>query len=500
MRDLTRLDDKCLVREVDEKKRTARFHAQTTRLASDRLVILPNAGKKRNKEFMQNPIVVPYHMRFNDQGDPVVIGRVTNTEFTDEGMFQTAEFAETNRATQWWELVRDGFVNMVSIAWNFNDVRETDPGKMLKLLDKHKIRLGEDEKNMLRGVVKEFRQTDLSMVAIGADPGALKRVAEDTGNKVADELVESQRYDMDNYRFDEDAGLYIFSSDGDENIRGVIAFKKYPLAAIGASWDGPAQIRAADIPTLKSISTWFDDKKPDVKGSYKLPHHLANNKKTVWNGVRAAMGALLGARGGIKGVPAGDRRGIYNHLAKHYKEFEKEPPPFREDLYTEEELREMGFDDLVSPPATEPKRIVVKLDVDGVVHSEKVMQAIADEINNQVDEKFKIVCERRPDDKFSEIPGNEITNEAIRDAVNTAIENKLREYGLITNEEPENDLDAPDPVDDTEARGDVTEDDIYGELLDFDPNLARKEADRIDPDVPDELLDFSKSIQTKEQK
>jgi len=38
------------------------------------------------------------------------------------------------------------------------------------------------------------------------------------------------------------------------------------------------------------------------------------------------MGALMGARGGVD-IPDGDRRGVYSHLAKHYRDdFDEEPP------------------------------------------------------------------------------------------------------------------------------------------------------------------------------
>jgi len=77
------------------------------------------------------------------------------------------------------------------------------------------------------------------------------------------------------------------------------------------------------------MCTWYDKENPDIKSSYKLPHHTAKGHKTVWRGVAAAMAALLGARGGVN-IPASDRKGVYNHLAKHYKEFDKEVPKFKE--------------------------------------------------------------------------------------------------------------------------------------------------------------------------
>jgi HK97 family phage prohead protease len=120
--------------------------------------------------------------------------------------------------------------------------------------------------------------------------------------------------------------------------KGVIPFKSYPLASLTATWSGSTEVRKADVNDLKRISTWFDSSSPDVKSSYKLPHHRAEGFTTVWRGVAAAMGALLGARGGVN-IPSGDKRGVYSHLARHYEQFEKEPPEFK--TYSEMELEEI---------------------------------------------------------------------------------------------------------------------------------------------------------------
>lgn len=60
----------------------------------------------------------------------------------------------------------------------------------------------------------------------------------------------------------------------------------------------------------------------------KLPHHSPSGGSIVLRGVNAAMGALLGARGGVK-IPGEDRRKVYNHLAAHIRQFNRVPPPFR---------------------------------------------------------------------------------------------------------------------------------------------------------------------------
>lgn len=108
----------------------------------------------------------------------------------------------------------------------------------------------------------------------------------------------------------------------------VIPYKDLGTLPESEGWDGPGEISKADIDDLKLICTWYDSDKSDDKGSYKLPHHKVDSHKAVWRGVAAAMGALLGARGGAD-IPEGDRKGIFNHLAKHYKEFDKTVPDFK---------------------------------------------------------------------------------------------------------------------------------------------------------------------------
>jgi hypothetical protein len=110
--------------------------------------------------------------------------------------------------------------------------------------------------------------------------------------------------------------------------KSVIPYKNLGLASEDTEWDGPKERRESDVDDLKLMCTWYDEENADTKAAYKLPHHRASDYRAVWRGVSAAMGALLGARGGVD-IPEGDRQRVYNHLARHYRDFDKEPPEFK---------------------------------------------------------------------------------------------------------------------------------------------------------------------------
>lgn len=97
------------------------------------------------------------------------------------------------------------------------------------------------------------------------------------------------------------------------------------------------KIRWADY---QKAFTWYDSGDTENFGAYKLPHHdvVGGELQTVWRGVAAGMAALLGARGGVD-IPEGDRKAVYNHLSKHYGQFDKEVPDFR--LVESQELKEL---------------------------------------------------------------------------------------------------------------------------------------------------------------
>lgn len=111
-------------------------------------------------------------------------------------------------------------------------------------------------------------------------------------------------------------------------------FKSTPTSE--DAWSGPGTIAAipndagADI--LKQMFAWVDPKgDPDKKSSYKFPHHEWKNDKPGPANLKACtagIGILNGGRGGAN-IPDADRKGVYNHLARHLKDGDKEPPELK---------------------------------------------------------------------------------------------------------------------------------------------------------------------------
>lgn len=123
-----------------------------------------------------------------------------------------------------------------------------------------------------------------------------------------------------------------------EGEKRVIPYRSYPTLPKATSWDVHIETKKAKIEDLKKMCAWFDNENPDIRSSYKFLHHKSDGYSVVWKGVSVAMASLLGARGKID-IPENDRKGVYNHLAKHYQEFGKKIPEFRN--YSHDELIEV---------------------------------------------------------------------------------------------------------------------------------------------------------------
>jgi ATP-dependent Clp endopeptidase proteolytic subunit ClpP len=94
-----------------------------------------------------------------------------------------------------------------------------------------------------------------------------------------------------------------------------------------ASNDGSGAKDKMDWGKYESGFAWHDDQAGEHFGAYKLPHHDVEGSRlvVVWSGVSAAMTSLVGGRAGS--IPEAERDAVYNHLKRHYAQFDQEPPP-----------------------------------------------------------------------------------------------------------------------------------------------------------------------------
>ena len=84
---------------------------------------------------------------------------------------------------------------------------------------------------------------------------------------------------------------------------------------------------------MRGAYAWVDPEADgDTKAAYKFIHHeVARNGDVGAASERACssgIAVLNGGRGGTD-IPAGDRKGVYRHLATHLKDAGRDPPELR---------------------------------------------------------------------------------------------------------------------------------------------------------------------------
>jgi len=268
------------IEEANEEERTITFVLSTEGKDRDGDVIKADGWILDN--YLKNPVVL-----FAHKYDSLPVARAEKVWVENGSLKATAKFAtekENPLAENVYQLYKNGYMNAVSVG--FIPVEYEEKGEGYEYLKQELL--------------------EFSCVPVPANPEALISLAV-KGMKKEKETKE---------------------------VKGVITYRQAhpdgtPKAPENEQWNGAAEVRDAEVDDLKIMCAWVDSDNSDLKSAYKLPHHKASGQHAVvWRGVAAAMAALMGARGGVN-IPEADRRGVYNHLSRHYEEFEKEPPEFR---------------------------------------------------------------------------------------------------------------------------------------------------------------------------
>lgn len=123
-----------------------------------------------------------------------------------------------------------------------------------------------------------------------------------------------------------------------ESIKGrKAALASHSTPTTDAEWDGPANEARArsgeDEAYYRRIYAWRNpDGEPGVKSTYKFVHHMVdgdgNPGAANIRACQTGIGVLNGGRGGTT-IPDGDRRGVWNHLARHLRDADVEPPELK---------------------------------------------------------------------------------------------------------------------------------------------------------------------------
>jgi len=271
--------------EVQEKRKDGgRILISTSVIDRDHDRVMPLGADITN--YMKNPIVQWGH----NYRDPwATIGKTTSLELTPEAI--VAEFELRPPAND------SDPQNIIALLWDGGWIQTASIGFAPQT----------SEDNDVGG--KDFTQWELlewSLVPIPANQSALR---------LAVKCLEC-----------EDAG------------KAAVPYKNTPLAPENMPWDAAAARKRVrdwadgDIAKYKQAFAWqrLGEDANNLR-TYVGPHHdiVDGQLRTVWRGVMAAMGALVfGARGG-RIADENERRAVYGHLRRHYADFGKDAPEFR---------------------------------------------------------------------------------------------------------------------------------------------------------------------------
>lgn len=115
------------------------------------------------------------------------------------------------------------------------------------------------------------------------------------------------------------------------------AIAPHGTATSEGAWDGPANEArlpsGKDAAFYKKAFAWMDPEgDPTVKATYRFIHHEVdadgNPGPANVRACQAGIGVLNGGRGGTT-IPDDDRQGVWNHLARHLRDADLEPPELK---------------------------------------------------------------------------------------------------------------------------------------------------------------------------
>jgi phage head maturation protease len=331
-------------KQIDNGEKVFYFKITDDSIDRDKDIIIPS-GIDVSK-YLDNPVVLFAH---NFKGMP--IGKTVSID--TENMIAGIVFADTEEGRTVKYLVENGFLNAVSIGFiakkiydkygffaSFEQLKEDMP----EWYNANKDKLLEAER-----VIAKAELMEISVVPVPANPNAVVVMR----SKGIDNIctfgcsAEGKTVLVD-----------IPLSEDVLEIKNAVSYSVHPKNMkkdTTSSWDKKKAIESlrkwassdgsGDKDKINWVKyrkgfAWYDANAIDNFTSYKYPHHWVENGDfyVVWRGVASAMAYFMAYK---ENLPADDRKGVYNHLARHYREdFGKEPPEYKEGKYSIKEAIE----------------------------------------------------------------------------------------------------------------------------------------------------------------
>jgi HK97 family phage prohead protease len=126
------------------------------------------------------------------------------------------------------------------------------------------------------------------------------------------------------------ATTVLSAKSAETSVKAVVPFRATAMAPEGDSWAAPTladftdkawgDLTEAEIGKVMACYAWTANNPPTAFGDLKLPHHTPSGA-VVWAACAAVMARMNQAQ-----IPDADMAGVRQHMAGHYKQFDKPMP------------------------------------------------------------------------------------------------------------------------------------------------------------------------------
>lgn len=251
-------------------------------------VVMPGAFADDLKSWQESGDPIPV-LWGHQMSDPHMnIGAVLTAEETDAGLQVKAQLDLDNpTAQQVYRMLKGRRVSKMSFAYDIDDGAPAQ----------------RDGKDVFE--LRKLKLHEVSVVQIPANPAATVQQVKEAADRA--------------------------------RARVKTAIPAHETATSSGEWDAAANLGRlpddAEADVYRKVYAWVDsDADPDTNAAYKFPHHDVSEDGTVGpanlSACSAAIAALNGARDGAD-IPDTDRQGVWDHLAKHMRDGDTDPPELK---------------------------------------------------------------------------------------------------------------------------------------------------------------------------